>query len=118
MKVNTTYDVRPDAVELTQMANDLVLLSMRENIEEHAIEIETFTKTGKPKIVNGTQYTADEAYMVLEAADAPTVEEATEAFEDWYAFAEAWTPARVKTLAEIQADVEFIAAMSGIDLEV
>lgn len=118
MRAKVTYDQRPDAVEVSTMENGLVLLNVRKDIEEHDIERETFTKTGKVKMEAGKQYTVDEAYMILDPADAPTVEDVTEAFDEWFSYAEAWAPARVKTLAELQSDIEFIAAMSGIDLEV
>ena len=118
MRANVTYNERPDSVEISTMENGLVLLYMRQDIQEKETEQETFTKTGKVKIETITQYTADEAYMILDPADAPTVEDVQESFDEWFSYAAAWAPAKVKTLAEIQADIEFIAAMSGIDLEV
>ena len=50
--------------------------------------------------------------------ECPTVEEVEEAFDDWFEYAAGWQPPKLKSLAQIQADVEYIAALSGIDLEV
>lgn len=118
MRARITYDVRPEAVEVSTMENGLVLLNCRQDVEESTVEMETFTKTGKVKKETVKQYTVDEAYMIMTQEDAPTAEEVTENFGEWFNYAAAWTPARVKSLAEIQADIEFVAAMSGIDLEV
>ena len=118
MRANVTYNERPDSVAVSTMENGLVLLFCRQDIQEQETQQETFTKTGKVKMETITQYTCDEACMILESDDAPTVEEVTEDFESWFDYAAAWAPAKVKTLAEIQADIEYIAAMSGIDLEV
>ena len=65
----------------------------------------------------GTHWECEEAYMECPDTDAPDVEEIEEYFEDWFDYASAWQPERQKSLAQIQADVEYIAAMAGIDLE-
>jgi hypothetical protein len=56
--------------------------------------------------------------MTLAPEDCPTVSEIQEDPEAWFEYAAAWQPARDKTLRQVQADVEYIAALSGIDLEV
>ena len=86
---------------------------IRSNIHEEEYEIETGDRQEK-----GKQWVCDEAYMRLDAADCPTVAEIEEDFDGWFDFAAAWQPAREKSLAQVQADVEYIAAMTGIDLEV
>ena len=49
--------------------------------------------------------------------EAPEEEEVEEDFEAWYEYAGDWQPPRVKSREQLQADIEYIAAMTGIDLE-
>jgi len=86
---------------------------IRSNIHEEEYEIETRDRQEK-----GRQWVCDEAYMTLAPEDCPTVSEIQEDLEAWFEYAAAWQPARDKTLRQVQADVEYIAALSGIDLEV
>ena len=85
-------------------------LWVRQNAEEITIE----TEGGQ----EGTAWTCDEAYMQLDPEDCPTVEEVEEDIETWFDYAAAWEPERTKTNAELQADIEYIALMAGIDLGV
>lgn len=66
----------------------------------------------------GTHWECEEAFMECALEDCPTVEEVEEDFDDWFEYAAGWQPPKLKSLAQIQADVEYIAALSGIDLEV
>ena len=75
------------------------------------VEIEDVGETG------GIHWECEEAYMECADADAPEEEEVEEDFEAWFEYAGDWQPGRTKSLRQIQADVEFIAAMTGIDLE-
>lgn len=86
---------------------------IRDNIREDETIIETGDRQEK-----GRQWVCDEAYMTLAPEDCPTVSEIQEDLEAWFEYAAAWQPARDKTLRQVQADVEYIAALSGIDLEV
>ena len=65
----------------------------------------------------GTHWECEEAYMECAEADAPDAEEIEEDFEAWCEYAGDWQPGKTKSLRQIQADVEFIAAMTGIELE-
>jgi len=64
-----------------------------------------------------THWECDEAFMECEDSEAPTIEEVEEDFEAWFEYAEEWQPPRLRSQAQLQADIEYIAAMSGIDLE-
>ena len=55
--------------------------------------------------------------MECRAGDEPDAAEIEEDFDEWFEYVAAWKPAAEKTLAQLQADVEFIAAVSGIELE-
>ena len=65
----------------------------------------------------GTHWECDEAYMACPEDEAPTAEEIDEAFEDWFDYAAEWTAPKQKSLAQLQADIEYIAAMTGVELE-
>ena len=86
---------------------------IRTNIREEETTVET-----DDRIETGSQWVCDEAYMALAPEDCPTVGEVQEDLKAWFDYAAAWRPAQDKTLRQIQADVEYIAALSGIDLEV
>ena len=66
----------------------------------------------------GKFWECDEAYMVLPAEDAPAAEEIMEDLETWFDYAAGWHEPRVRSREQLQADVEYIAALTGIDLEV
>ena len=66
----------------------------------------------------GSFWECEEAYMTCDADDAPTIDEIGEAFDAWFGYVSDWQAPKEKTLKELQADIEYIAAMSGIDLEV
>lgn len=83
---------------------------IRQNAEE--IEIDSGAE------VLGTAWTCDEAYMKIEQEDCPTAEEIEEDIEAWFDYAAGWEQERTKTNAELQADIEYIALMAGIDLGV
>ena len=55
--------------------------------------------------------------MECRAGDEPDAAEIEEDFDEWFEYVAAWKPAAEKTLAQLQADGEFIAAVSGIELE-
>lgn len=55
--------------------------------------------------------TADEAYMELPIADAPTIEEVSgEKFEEWYTKSSKWHPEEPMTLASLEARVRVLEA--------
>ena len=70
------------------------------------------------QIIENSIDMCEEAFMECALEDCPTVEEVEEDFDDWFEYAAGWQPPKLKSLAQIQADVEYIAALSGIDLEV
>ncbi|MBR4472505.1 MAG: hypothetical protein IKS55_02600 [Oscillospiraceae bacterium] len=65
-----------------------------------------------------THWECSEAFMECPDSDAPDEEEIEEDFESWFEYAAEWQPPRVKSVAQLQADIEYIAAMTGVDLEV
>ena len=65
----------------------------------------------------GEHWECDEAFMVCEEADCPTEQELQEDFDDWFDYAAAWQPGRQKSLGQLQADIEYVAAMTGVELE-
>ena len=65
----------------------------------------------------GTHWECDEAFMECPDDEAPDAEEVEEDFEAWFEYAAEWQPPRVKSPEQLQADIEYIAAMTGIDLE-
>lgn len=67
--------------------------------------------------MTGKHWECDEAFMVCPEEEAPTAEEIGEAFEDWFDYAAEWTAPKQKSLAQLQADIEYIAAMTGVELE-
>lgn len=66
----------------------------------------------------GSHWECDEAYMELPLNEQPDTSEVEEDLDNWYNYAESWTQTRSKSLAQLQADIEYIADVSGIDLEV
>lgn len=66
---------------------------------------------------DGDHWECAEASMICAEAECPTREELAESFDDWFEYAAEWQPARQKSLSQLQADIEFIAAMTGIELE-
>lgn len=67
--------------------------------------------------MTGTHWECEEAFMACPSDEAPTAEEIEEAFEDWFEYAAEWTAPKQKSLAQLQADIEYIAAMTGVELE-
>ncbi len=66
----------------------------------------------------GKFWECEEASMCLPAEDAPGVEEVREDLDAWFEYAAGWHEPRVRSREQLQADVEYIAALTGIDLEV
>ena len=66
----------------------------------------------------GHSWECEEAYMACDASEKPDVEEISEAFDAWFEYVSDWHEPKKKTLQELQADIEYIAAVSGFDLEV
>ena len=64
-----------------------------------------------------THWECSEAFMECADDEAPDEEEVEEDFEAWFEYAADWQPPRVKSREQLQADIEYIAAMTGIDLE-
>ena len=68
-------------------------------------------------VEESTHWEGEEAFMECASDEVPTEEEVEEDFEAWFDFACEWQPPRLKSRAQLQADIEYIAAMTGIDLE-
>lgn len=64
-----------------------------------------------------THWECSEAFMECADDEAPDMEEVEEDFESWFDYAADWQPPRLKSPEQLQADIEYIAAMTGIDLE-
>ncbi len=64
-----------------------------------------------------THWECSEAFMECADDEAPDVEEVEEDFESWFDYAASWQPPRLKSPEQLQADIEYIAAMTGVDLE-
>lgn len=64
-----------------------------------------------------THWECSEAFMECADNEAPDVEEVEEDFESWFDYAASWQPPRLKSPEQLQADIEYIAAMTGVDLE-
>lgn len=71
-----------------------------------------------PQAEGGKAWECAEATMELPAQDAPTVEEIMEDVDGWFDYAAEWTQPTTKTIEQLQADLEYLAAVMGIDLEV
>lgn len=65
----------------------------------------------------GTHWECEEAFMECPDDEAPGEEEVEEDFEAWFEYVGDWQPPRLKSREQLQADIEYIAAMTGIDLE-
>lgn len=65
----------------------------------------------------GTHWECEEAYMECPVEEAPSVGEIEDEFNDWFEYAAEWQPGKTKSLGQLQADIEYIAAMTGIELE-
>lgn len=66
---------------------------------------------------DGQHWECAEASMECAESEVPTELELREDFDDWYDYAADWQPGRQKSLGQLQADIEYIAAMTGIELE-
>lgn len=66
----------------------------------------------------GAAWVASEAIMVCATEDCPTEAEIMEDFPGWFEYVAAWSAPRQKSARQMQADIDYIAAMCGIDLEV
>jgi hypothetical protein len=64
-----------------------------------------------------THWECSEAFMECADDEAPDVGEVEEDFESWFDYAASWQPPRLKSPEQLQADIEYIAAMTGVDLE-
>ncbi len=91
---------------------------LRANHREVETTVETVTAKGKTTTTKEKHWECDEASMLCPAEDAPAPDEVAEDFEAWFEYVAGWTQAKQKSLAQIQADVEYIAAMTGVELEV
>lgn len=66
----------------------------------------------------GSHWECEEAFMECPDSDAPDAEEVEADFEGWFEYVGEWQPPRQKNLAQLQADLEYIATMTGVELEV
>lgn len=96
----TQYDHRPEPYTM-ERRGDKVDLWMRDNIEQ--IENE-----------DGGFWQADEAYMEIPAADAPSLIELVESFADWFSYASEWEPEKPVDAEQLRADVDFLMALMGV----
>lgn len=103
-------------IEIT-IRNGIARVFLRTNHREieETLEITDGKKTTK---VTSTQWECDEVTMECADSDAPDVGDIEEDFDAWFDYVGDWKPETQKTLAQLQADVEYIAAVAGIELEV
>lgn len=101
-----SFSESPEATKIEKRPDETCIVMLRTNISEEALQDE-----------QGTQWFADEATMKCGVDDCPTEEEIAEDFDGWFDYVASWTPAKVKTLYQLQADVDYIATMTGVELE-
>ena len=97
--------------------NGIAQIYLRSGHREVSEETETVRGNATVRVTE-THWECDEAYMECADSEAPDAEEVAEDFDGWYEYVGDWEPEKQKTLAQLQADVEYIAAVSGIELEV
>lgn len=86
-------------------------------IREGVAQIRMRTNHRAVEDEDGAHWECDEAYMECPAEECPEETEIEEEFEAWFDYAADWQPNRQKSLGQLQADIEYIAAMTGVDLE-
>lgn len=104
-----------EKVMFTQEPAAVVIESLPDNTRRVLLRADAHEETAPDG--ESTAWAAREAVMLCAPDDCPTVEEITEDFETWFDYAAAWTAPRQKTVHQMQADIDYIAAMCGIDLE-
>lgn len=102
-----SFTEKPETTEIEKRPDKTCRVILRANIAEETLPDE-----------QGTQWFADEAEMKCGVEDCPTEEEIAEDFDGWFDYASEWKTAKVKTLYQLQADVDYIATMTGVELEV
>lgn len=98
-----SYSERPESAVIERLPDATCRVLLRANVTEETVE-------------GYTQYFADEAVMRCDGADCPTTEELAEDFETWFGYASAWEPPKVKSAYQLQADIDYIAAMCGLEV--
>jgi hypothetical protein len=102
MKTTGTYGEKPSLIHIEHRKTGISDIWLRENVTAPTAEDEAWT--------------AEEAYMEIATEDCPTEDEILADFDGWFAYAAEWKPEKQKSLAQMQADIEYIASMCGIDL--
>lgn len=97
------FTQEPAAVVIESLPDTTCRVLLRANVTEETVE-------------GCTQYLADEAVMRCDGADCPTAEELAEDFETWFDYASAWETPKVKSAYQLQADIDYIAAMCGLEV--
>ena len=97
--------------------NGKATVIMRADHKEITEEMESVNTRGKTVKIKTKHWECTEAWMECNAEEAPEPDEMAEDFDAWFGYIEDWKPAKEKTIAQLQSDVEYIAAVSGIDLE-
>lgn len=67
---------------------------------------------------DGQHWEYSEAYMEMTLSEAPAAAEIEEDFEAWFEYAASWKRPETRSRAQLQADVDYLAALIGADLEV
>ena len=105
MKTVVSYERLPDAVHIEHRGTGISDLWLRRN-------------PVPPADPEEDTWQAEEAYMEIATSQIPTKAEIEADFSTWFDYASTWTATAQKTPAQMQADIDYIAAMCGIDLEV
>lgn len=104
MKNLVSFEKNPDAVHIEHRKNGMSDLWLRRNGELVRSE-------------EGDSWQAEEAYMQIATSECPAEDEITADFEAWFDYAASWREEPLRSQAQLQADVDYIAAVCGIDLE-
>lgn len=105
MVSNVSYGKEPSAVHIEHRKTGVSDLWIRRN-------------AAAPTNPEEEGWTAEEAYMEIDTSDCPTESEVLEDFDAWFAYVSSWKPKAQRSAAQMQADIDYIAAMCGIDLGV
>jgi hypothetical protein len=98
----TNFEREPTAILIERRQTGISDIWLRKNVTAPTTEEESWT--------------ADEAYMQIATEDCPAQDDILADFDGWFSYAAEWKPEKQKSLAQLQADIEYIASMCDIDL--
>jgi hypothetical protein len=99
---STSFEREPDTILIEHRKTGISDIWLRKNVTAPTSEEESWA--------------AEEAYMQIATEDCPTQDDILADFDGWFAYAAEWKLEKKKTIAQMQADIEYIASMCGIDL--